>query len=618
MSFATPFIPPYPSPTDTGSIITNQVAFASYTIAQANEELAKMQDGLKGDNVTLTADNIANPDFAVATLGQLNALLALLGATTLTPPTITDIQITPPTAPTDPNFTAAPAIVVPEFSRTAPDLTMPVLPNTAAPTLPTPPSLTDVDLPTASTYTLPVAPTFDTLQIPQPPSVAIPTFNTSLPVDSLVVPSNTFSWAEAAYSSTLLDATKAKLLDNITNGGYGIETADEVALWDRERARQIENTNAVMDEVYRNAAARGFPLPPADFNVAVQRAQQDSSDKLSTVSREIALKRADLYVDNRKFTIQEARSLETVLIGYYSSMQERSLNAAKAVLQLAIELFNASVARYNAQLDAYKSEASVFEAKIRATLAQVEIYRTQMEGKRIELAAQTQQVELYRAQLSGINAIVDIYKTQVEAQVQRANIQRVKTELFRAQIDAYAAQVQAQVAGAQVYESQTRGQVARVQAYEAESRAFVARVEGAKAQSDIALGNLRLQVEQAQARARVYEAGVVGFRANVDKAIEQIRANLLKYSTDAQVLGVKGQIYGEAARVGVEQVRTEVGMRSKALDIVIENARNQMEALKSSAQIRVQKSAIAEHYFTAVIASSIGALNTISSLITQR
>lgn len=617
MSFASTFVAPFADPDTTGKVIQNQVAFSSYTINNANEFLGALQDSISTDAVVVDSQNIANPDFALASLSQLNALLSLLGATTITPPVITDVQITPPNAPSDPEFTDAPDIVIPEFRATAPTLTMPTLPNASPLNLPAPPSITDVDIPSAPTLSFPTAPTFDVIQLPQPPSIAIPSFTSTLPVDSLVVPTNTFSWFETAYSSTLLDAAKAKLLDNIQNGGYGIETADEAALWDRERGRQVEATNAQIDEIYRNAAARGFPLPPGDINVAVQRALQDSSDKVSTTSREIALKRADMYVENRKFTITEARSLESVLIGYHSSVQERSLNAAKSVLQLAIELFNASVARYNAQLDAYKTEASVFESKIRATLAQVEIYRTTMEGKRIELAAQTQQVELYRAQLAGINTIVDIYKSQVEAQVQRANIQRVKTELFRAQIDAYAAQVQTQVAGAQIYEAQTRGQVARVQAYEAEARAYVAQVEGAKARSDTLLGNLRLQVEQAQARSKVYESSIIGYRAQVDKQIEQIRANLLKYSTDAQVLGVRGQIYGDAARVGIEQVRTESAMRSKALDIVIENARNQITALGKSADIKVSANETVGRYITAAVASSIGALNTISAITRQ-
>lgn len=616
MAFSTPFTPPYASPADTGQLTANQIAFSSYTINNANDFLGQLSDSVKTDAVTLDTGDFANPAFATASLGPLNTLLNLFASLQMTRPTITPITGEPPQAPTMVPVPVAPPIF-PTFTANAPTLNMPTAPSSILPSAPSAPALAEIVLPVAPTYSLPVAPTFDAITLPTPPSIPLPVFSSTLPVETLIVPTNTFSWYEAAYSSSLLDAAKAKLLDNIQNGGYGIDTTDEAALVDRERARQMEMTAAQIDEIYRSAAGRGFPLPPGDLNVAVQRAMQDAYDKLSTVSRDIYLKRADLYVENRKFTITEARALETVLIGYHSSVQERSLNAAKAVLQLGIEIFNASVARYNAQLDAYKTEASVFESKIRAALAQIEIYRVQMDGKRIELAVQTQRVELYRAQLAGVNAVIDIYKTQVQAQAEVANIQRLKTEAFRAQIEAYAAQVQSKVAEAQVFEARVRGEVARVNAFEGQVRAFAAQVDATKAQSDTLLGNLRLQTEQFQAQARVYEAAISGYRAGVDKQAEYIRAQLSEYQTDASVYSTKGNLYAEAARVGVSQVDLEGRMRFKALDIVIENARSKLEALKSSANINVAKSGLVEHYITAAVASAIGSLNAISATTKQ-
>src|SRR5690242_5189098 len=61
---------------------------------------------------------------------------------------------------------------------------------------------------------------------PEAPSIVLATpSDISLPADDLLAPTNNFTFFEAAYVSTLLDPLKAKLLADLTTGGYGIDTA---------------------------------------------------------------------------------------------------------------------------------------------------------------------------------------------------------------------------------------------------------------------------------------------------------------------------------------------------------------------------------------------------------
>ncbi|MBF0459736.1 MAG: hypothetical protein HQK99_17755, partial [Nitrospirae bacterium] len=50
------------------------------------------------------------------------------------------------------------------------------------------------------------------------------------------------------------------------------------------------------------------------------------------MTRDIAIKLADLYVENRKHALDKAISLEGILINFYNTLKERSLNVSKAVL----------------------------------------------------------------------------------------------------------------------------------------------------------------------------------------------------------------------------------------------------------------------------------------------
>lgn len=251
---------------------------------------------------------------------------------------------------------------------------------------------------------------------PEVPSIVLSTpVDIILPTDDLLAPTNNFTFFEAAYVSTLLDPLKAKLLNDLLNGGYGIDTADEAALYQRTRDRETENALMRIDEAGRAVAARGFPLPPGELSIHIDRAYQDLQNKMSSVSREIFVDSAKRFVANRQFTIQEVRQLETVLLGFHNSVQERALNVAKATQELAIVVYNALLARYKLRLDAAKITSDVHLQRVQVDLARaqaaIELYRGQITAYEANLRQLIEplklQVELYRADIDGNRAITD-------------------------------------------------------------------------------------------------------------------------------------------------------------------------------------------------------------------
>ena len=224
----------------------------------------------------------------------------------------------------------------------------------------------------------------------------------ALPVDDLLTPSNTFLYAEGVYDRTLLDPWRAKLLSDLVNGGYGIDTNDEIALLNRVRDREVELAMTRTEEAMRTMASRGFPLPPGELAIHVDRAWQDMQDKVSDTNREIYIDRAKRFVDNRQFTIQQVREMEIITIGLYNSIQERALNAARLTVEMAIAVFNTILARYKARV-----EAAIAASRVQFELSQQQILQAQA------------YFEMFRAQIAAytatVTATVEQAKVQVEA-----------------------------------------------------------------------------------------------------------------------------------------------------------------------------------------------------------
>ena len=559
---------------------------------------------------TITTSALPDVEYLQGVMG--GARDALSGLYAPLRPVLPSVNVFVPSAP-DPAFSSAESITVPEFTSAAPALSLPETPDTTLPSVPTAPAISDPVLPTAPELSLPSVPTFSSVNLPLPPSVDIPSFTAGLPSEDFLTPTNNFTFYEQQYSSALLTELQSKLLSDLQNGGYGIETADEQALFNRLRDREIELALTQLEEARRSAAARGFPLPPGQLQIVEQRAMQDLQNKNSTVNRDIGIKRSDLYVENRRFAMEQTKNLENILIGFHNSIQERALNAARATLDAAIQIYRAQLDRYNARLDAYRTEAQVFEARIRAALANVEIYKTQMDGARLEVETQKAQTDLYRAQLSGVEQIVSIYRARMEAAGVQAQIERTRLDSFRALIDAYQAQVQAKTSQMQMYEAQIRGELAKVQAFEVEARAYTARVEGLKARADISIANLRQETEQAKTQVEIYNGQIRQADLSLRAQVEEIQSKTNLYQADATVFSAASQALAEAYRLEQQQNQSNKDLVIKAADVQIRNVLAELEALKTLVGTKLDASRIAGQYISALIAGHIGSINAIAT-----
>ena len=592
-------------------VIAQQQQFATETIASADALLSKIDSLTSNFFLVDPPSSIPDPGYATDSTEATQALLLGLFPSVLDVGEITQAQV--------PEFTSGtidtiPDVAVPDFTGVAPSLNIPQAPSAALPVVPVAPAVDDPSLPDVPTITFPAVPSITGITFPDVPGVEIPVFSTTLPVDDLVVPSNTFTFFEELYASASLDALQAKLLADMQNGGYGIETNDEAALWDRARSRELEGALAESETLIAEAAARGFPLPPGDLTIALQRANQKLQDKMSGVNRDIALKRADLYVENRKFTIEQTRQLEQVLIGFHNSIMERSLNSAKAVMEASIQIFNAQVAKYNAQLDAYKTDAAAFESRVRAQMVRVEIYRTQMEGKRIEVDVQRATVEVYNAQLAGINAVIGLYRARVEAVQALLGVNRLRVETFRALIDAYGAQVQAKTAEFGMFKSRIDGEVARVTAFESESRAYAAVISGTRAKVDVLTARLDAQVKAAQQIVEVYRADLEKYRTDVTAQAQLIDARVRVYGGQVQAGAAESGAVAEARRLDLTSRTLDFQRAAENAKLVIERAKVTLAGLVASADAQVKAAVGGAGYYQAVVGAAVNSINTLTAL----
>lgn len=486
---------------------------------------------------------------------------------------------------------------IPEMVLVEPVLSIPSPPSAALPTAPgNAPELNSAVLPAAPQITLPAPPTIQALALPEAPAINVPTFNATTPVDDMLEPSSRFEFREDQYQSDLLDAAKQKLISDLVNGGYGIETADEEALWDRARARELLNAETQIQEAARQAAARGMMLPPGALNATISRIQTTALEKTSSLSRDIALKRADMYVENRRFTLQEVRQVEAMLIQYFGFVQERALNASRYLAEFGVQLLNAKLARFNARLEAFRGAAQVYETQLRGALAHLDVYKSKVEGARLSVEAQQMYVSLYNAQLEGVKSRVELYRTQMEAAKVFTEVERSKLDLFRTRVEAYQAQVSAKAAEFGMYEARIRGEATKLGVYETSVRAYATKVQAYQTGVAAKETQVRAQVAAAQvpleeyrAKIQMYGADVARYQADIQAALGIYDSRLKRYSVqvDAQVKAVAEKVQAQQSNSTVMAHRAQIASSEMLGQSQILNARSQIAATAASSGLGI-------------------------------
>lgn len=480
-----------------------------------------------------------------------------------------------------------PTAAIPTLDAERPVITMPALPGTNVGDAPgDAPVLTEYPVPDAPVVTLPAVPTFEELQIPVAPTITLPTISSQMPANTLSPPTGNFSFVDAGYTSPLRDPLVAKLLDNLVNGGYGIEPADEAALWTRARDRAEVEGRLAVEAALKRASATSFPMPTGALYADLQRERAAVLKALSEANREIALKRSDLYVENRKFTIEQVQQYEKIAIDLYNAVQERMLNVAKATVELGIAVYDASVRNFNAQLEAFRTENQVFEIRVRAELAKAELYKAQIDAERLRGEFNRQRVELYQAQLNGIQSVVNLYKTRIDAVNALTQVQAQRVDIFRSRVSAYAERVRAKSAEYDMYRAAVSGEIAKLDIYKTDISAYETRVRAEESRTKVLLQGNEALLQRFRAQVDQYQAQLAGATKNVDARTDILRTQVAGQGVNVAVYRAltDAVLAGMATKKDVQRMNNDWNIA--ALNSHVDEVKFRLEKLKATMQNR--------------------------------
>lgn len=560
----------------------------SFTLAQnyaatAQTQLTSFANALQGSIGTA-------PTYSVAftTPGQLT--VQSVGDA----PTWSIDTVDPGNAPS-PVTPDLPTIQIDDFNEAAPDIQFPTAPTLSYGSIPSIPSIGAVVVPDAPTLTDVALPTFLSLSTPTFGGIDLHSDYLdkldNIPTLDLVAPTPYSYTAGPAYASELLNTLKAVLKERMA-GGTGLPAAVEQAIWDRARSRETQVALANEAEIMRTSEALGFQLPTGVLAAQLREAQQNYYDKLSGLSRDVAIKQAELEQENLKQTIASGMQLEGQLIDYSYKLEQLTFDAAKTAAENALQVYNAQVEQFKALLSAYNTYAAAYKTIMDAELSKVEVYKAELQAEQTKAEVNQSLVQQFKAQIEAGLSQVEIFKAQVGAANTMVQLEQAKIGAAGEQIKAYVATVNAETAKIEAYKASVQAESSKVEVYRVKSQAFSAKAgaQAEKARAEISRFSAIVQSQAAQwdgykalISAKVARAQSQASAASASSDAFRAKAAAIEAENNANARAWEGAVKQYEASINVGM---QVAKMNGDWAIQANNAR--MDAAKAGTQVYAQ------------------------------
>ena len=570
-------------------------------------------------------------DLADAATQAVNEFQEALNASIYTPPTIS-VQwqtLAAPNLPPIPDMPDLPEInlqaptgepsaldatignvQIDDFDITMPELNFPAAPNLTIGQAPVLPQVRDVAIPDAPTIVLPDAPAFLSLQTHSFGGINLHEDwldkLDDIPTLSILQPAPFAYSPGARYASQLLDNLKAQLNARI-QGGTGLSPAVEQAIWGRALDRETVVALAREQEVMRGAEALGFPLPSGVLAGQLQDARREYHDKLSGLSRDIAIKQAELEQANLQQATQLALQLESTLLEDTYKLEVLAIDAAKAAADNAIAAHNAAIEHFKALLAGYQAYASAYETVIRAELNKVEVFKALLSAEQTKADINKSLVERYKAEIDGSMAAVQIYQARIGAAKTLVELEGTRIQAGAEQVKAFVATVNAETAKADLYKTTISAEAAKVEAVGTLARAYAAKVGGQAEKARVEIAKLQAKVQakslewdgwkarlsaataEVEAAARKSSVIVDGYRIGVSAAEAQAGAYMRRWEADIKQYEAGTNIAFQAAKINNDAVLHTNDARMEAAKVGLTTSSQRLASawsmVSASAQI---------------------------------
>lgn len=180
-----------------------------------------------------------------------------------------------------------------------------------------------------------------------------------------------------------LQAAQRWICDTIQNGGTGINPIVEQQIWARDRSRVLADARSQEAELIDGFAARRYPIPPGAAVGAVMKLRAEAAGKIAQASRDVAIKQAEIEIENTKFAVEKAIDLYSSAMGAAGDYIKSLVSSSGNMSQLLPSVTDSQSRLIGAAADYYRARIQVEDLRLKAAMPNGE-WRQQANVKNVD------------------------------------------------------------------------------------------------------------------------------------------------------------------------------------------------------------------------------------------
>lgn len=503
-----------------------------------------------------------------------------------------------PALPTAPALPEEPAD--PGDQGVIPAPTRPLLPAYDAPEVDL-----DIPVPEFTDYTSEVPfPTLREITLPTPPTLIIDeiTFDGVRPSFEGTVPDVTeFAFTNETYEGSVVEEVKAAIL-NLLNGGNGLTPEVEDAIFERAREREMELSHRELEQVIGSEAAKGWRVPTGAMARRTDRLRMDARYKVSALNRDQFIEHLKIQIEQFRQGITAGIALEESLMRLFAGGEDRRFQAARLRMDMALAVFNAYVAKLNAESSMYSVDAQIYRDRLEGERTKLSVYAEELRAKQIIGELNAQDVAIFGERLKALSINAEIYTARVQGYSERYRAIEAQVSVYKTQLESNTQLVSVYEADTRVFGELVRAQQSREERFRIKGEIYSKKIDAWATQYRGLLDEYGAKVEGEKLKLGAFEADSSRLQAFIAGESGRIQALVQKYQAMATEIGAKSevekaryQLLLSIAQAQIERVKAAAEILLKNGEINIQSglsaANLQLRALETAAQTLAQMAA---------------------------
>lgn len=169
----------------------------------------------------------------------------------------------------------------------------------------------------------------------------------------------------------------------LVEGGTGMNQHVEGQIWARDRSRLLADARSQEKEVLDGFAARRYPVPPGAALGTIAQIRAEAAGKIAQASRDVAIKQAEIEIENVKFAVEQAIALYSAAMSAAGDYIKALIGAAGNTSQLLPSITDSQSKLIGAAADYYRARIQVEDLRLKATVPNSE-WRQQANVKNVD------------------------------------------------------------------------------------------------------------------------------------------------------------------------------------------------------------------------------------------